>query len=121
MRKVVVESPYNSKDLAIIERNTAYARACLHDCFLQGDAPFASHLLYTQPGILRDGVPEERALGIEAGLLWVQTAEATVVYTDFDITPGMQKGIDRATSENRPIEYRTLPPDSWFFKNYPKR
>ena len=27
-------------------------------------------LIYTQPGILRDEVPEERQRGIDAGLAW---------------------------------------------------
>ena len=50
--------------------------------------PIASHLLYTQPGILKDGVPDERQLGIEAGLAWRFVAEATVVYQDLGIRPG---------------------------------
>ncbi len=65
-KKVLVESPFKGDD----ERNIEYARACLHDCFLRKEAPFASHLLYTQPGVLDDNVPDERELGIEAGLVW---------------------------------------------------
>ena len=42
----------------------AYARACVADCLRRGEAPIASHLLYTQPGVLDDDVPEERAQGI---------------------------------------------------------
>src|SRR4029077_21043205 len=34
----------------------------------QGGGPFASHLLDTQPGVLDDQVPDERRLGIAAGL-----------------------------------------------------
>ncbi|MEK7090728.1 MAG: hypothetical protein AAB930_04040 [Patescibacteria group bacterium] len=102
MRRVVVESPYAGD----IKRNTRYARACLHDCLVKGEAPFASHLLYTQPGVLDDTIPHDRALGIEAGLTWGKIADAMVVYTDYGITPGMQKGIDRAKSEGRPVEYR---------------
>lgn len=60
MRMVIVESPYAGD----IERNVAYARACIADCLKRGEAPFASHLLYTQPGVLDDGVPaEDRWLG----------------------------------------------------------
>lgn len=70
MRRVYVESPYGSSDLKIIERNVAYARACIRDCILRGEAPFASHLLYTQDGVLCDEVPEERELGMEAGFAW---------------------------------------------------
>lgn len=70
MRRVYVESPYGSNDPEIIKRNIMYARACVRDCILRGEAPFASHLLYTQDGVLRDEVPDERALGMEAGFVW---------------------------------------------------
>lgn len=87
---------------------TAYARAAMRDCLLRGEAPYASHLLYTQPGVLNDDDPEERAQGIEAGLEWGFAADKTVVYTDLGISEGMQQGIDRAKAERRTIEYRKL-------------
>lgn len=103
MRLVIVESPYAGD----IEKNVRYARACMADCIRRGEAPFASHLLYTQEGILRDDVPGERKLGIDAGFAWGKKADATVVYTDLGISPGMQKGIDEAKPW-RPVYYRTL-------------
>ena len=109
MRLVLVESPYKAETLEGTVRNIRYARLCLHHCILGGDAPFASHLLYTQPDVLNDGVPEEMTLGIEAGLLWGRKAEATIVYTDLGITDGMKKGIKRAEGEGRLVEYRNLP------------
>lgn len=105
MRKVLVESPYAGD----VERNTKYARLCLRDCLRRGEAPFASHLLYTQPHVLDDDIPEERDLGIEAGLVWGRAAEKTVVYTDFGITKGMRRGIKRAREEGREVEHRELP------------
>lgn len=109
MRRVILESPYKGATTAEIARNVAYARACEHFIFtVMGDAPIASHLQYTQPGILRDGVPEERALGIEAGLLWGAQAEVTIVCTDLGITEGMKKGIERAEKEGRAVEYIAL-------------
>src|SRR3546814_12910998 len=66
MKLVIIESPYAGD----VEENTRYARACLQDCLRRGEAPFASHLLYTQPGILDDRVPDERELGLEAGRRW---------------------------------------------------
>ena len=104
MRLVIVESPYAGD----IERNLHYARLCLHDCLLRGEAPFASHLLYTQESVLDDKVPEERKLGISAGLIWGSKADATVVYIDHGISNGMDEGIKRAIAEKRPIEYRGL-------------
>ena len=109
---VVVESPYAGKTDEEIEKNISYARACMRDCFLRGEYPFASHLLYTQPGILDDGNSKERKLGIEAGLEWVKVAEATVVYTDLGITEGMKQGINRAEEDGRVVEYRKLNPNS---------
>lgn len=104
MRRVIIESPYAGD----INNNLRYLRACMRDCLLRGEAPFASHGLYTQRGVLRDEVPEEREHGIQAGFAWRQTAEATVVYTDLGTSRGMEYGIKHATELGHPIEYRTL-------------
>ena len=104
MRLVIVESPFAGD----IEGNIAYARACVRDSLSRGEAPIASHLLYTQDGILRDEVPEERQWGIDAGLAWGAVAEATVVYTDRGISRGMAYGIDSAHRAGRRVEYRSL-------------
>lgn len=105
MIRVVIESPFAGD----IEKNIAYARKCMADCLKRGEAPLASHLLYTQDGILDDDIPEERALGIEAGFVWGEQAEKVVVYQDFGVSSGMQLGIDRAIARGIPIEYRNLP------------
>jgi hypothetical protein len=104
MKLVVLESPYAGDVVA----NETYARAAMRDCLLRGEAPIASHLLYTQPGVLDDQIPEERMLGINAGLVWGRYAETTVVYTDRGISRGMQYGIERAEHEGRPVEFRAL-------------
>jgi hypothetical protein len=104
MRRVVVESPYGGD----IDRNVAYARAAVRDCVVRGEAPIASHLLLTQPGVLRDEIEEERAAGIAAGLAWVPVADASVVYTDLGISRGMRQGIKAAKAAGIPIDYRTL-------------
>ena len=104
MRLVIVESPYAGD----IEKNTEYARACVRDSLARGEAPIASHLLYTQPGILNDDDPQERNQGIAAGLAWRVVAEASVVYTDLGISRGMKYGIGAAASQGIPIEYRSL-------------
>lgn len=104
MRVVIVESPFAGD----VERNTAYARACLKDCLRRGEAPFASHLLYTQTGVLDDALPHERAQGIAAGLAIGDRADVTVVYTDLGISGGMQQGIAAAGDKRRPVEFRRL-------------
>lgn len=107
MRRVIVESPYAGN---FLQRwlNRRYARAALHDCLRRGEAPFASHLLYTQPGVLRDGITNERDLGIRAGFVWGELADCVAVYMDRGVSSGMQKGIDAATRASRPVEYRWL-------------
>lgn len=108
MRRVIIESPYAAADAEGIERHVRYARAACADSLRRGEAPWASHLLYTQPGILRDERPRERALGIEAGLVWGEAADATLVYLDLGISRGMELGIRRAVREGRVVELRAL-------------
>ena len=107
MKRVEIESPFSGD----VERNVRYLRACMRDCLLRGEAPIASHALYTQPGVLDDGVPEERKLGMEAGKFWTPFAEALVVYTDLGISGGMEWGIERSKAWNISIEYRKLSPE----------
>jgi hypothetical protein len=102
---VVVESPYAGD----VERNVRYARACLRDCLLRGEAPFASHLLYTQEGVLRDDVPEEREAGIGAGFAFRPFAAKTVVYEDLGVSDGMRRGISDALKLGQLVEFRALP------------
>lgn len=99
---VIIETPYSGD----VEANTAYARACLLDSLRRGEAPIASHLLHTQ--VLDDMQPDERTLGIEAGLAWYRVATKCVVYTDRDISGGMKMGIDRARLHGVVVEYRSI-------------
>ena len=101
---VILESPFAGD----VEKNLEYARKCMRDCFMKGEFPFASHLLYTQDGILDDSLPGERKLGIRAGLCWGEFASKTVVYTDLGISEGMKQGIERAREEGRVIEMRKI-------------
>jgi hypothetical protein len=107
MKRVILESPFAGD----VEKNTRYARACVRDSLLRGEAPIASHLLYTQSGILNDEIPAERQHGIDAGLTWKSVADGSVVYVDLGISRGMQYGIDAAKTTGLPVELRNLPAD----------
>lgn len=104
MKLVVIESPYAGE----VEKNVEYAKRCIRDCLMRDEAPIASHLLFTQPGILNDKVQEERKLGIRAGLGWHKVADLVVVYTDLGISSGMEGAIEYAKSLKKPIEFRSL-------------
>lgn len=104
MRLVILESPYAGDT----EANVAYARACVRDSLMRGEAPIASHLLYTQPGILNDADPRDRELGIAAGLAWKSVAHASVVYMDRGLSGGMQRGIEAATAAGLKVDCRLL-------------
>jgi hypothetical protein len=116
MRLVIIESPFAAPTPDGVERNLKYLRACLHDSLKRGEAPFASHAIYTQPGVLDDNIPAERERGIRAGFAWREMACATAVYTDLGVSRGMEYGIEaakRVAEANakiggHPIEYRTL-------------
>ncbi|HRC28229.1 MAG TPA: hypothetical protein PKV96_02465 [Candidatus Saccharimonas sp.] len=104
---VLLESPFAADTEEGLRANRDYAMEAMRDALMNHhEAPFASHLLYTQ--MLDDTVPLERHIGIEAGLAIGMFAERTVVYIDQGISRGMQYGIDNAKAAGRPIEYRSL-------------
>lgn len=104
MKLVIIESPYAGN----IERNVGYARLAMRDSLRRGEAPIASHLLYTQPGILRDDVPAERQRGIDAGLAWRRVADMTAFYVDLGWSPGMIAARELYEREGLPFEEREI-------------
>jgi len=105
MIKVVIESPFAGD----IEKNINYARLCVADSLKRGEAPIASHLLYTQPGILDDEVPGQRKLGIDAGLVWLDSADKHVFYVDYGWSKGMIEALEFSTKKKfHPVEFREI-------------
>jgi len=102
MKRVIIESPYAGD----IDNNVSYARLCLKDSLMRGEAPIASHLLHTQ--VLDDTIEEEREMGIKAGLEWLRVAELMAVYVDLGISKGMKSAIDEALIKGVQIEYRNI-------------
>lgn len=102
---VIIESPYAGN----IELNEKYAKAAMLDSLQRGEAPFLSHLLYTQ--VLDDTNQEERRLGISAGLEFGKRCDFTAVYTDLGISIGMRIGIDKARKDNRAVVFRSI--EAW--------
>jgi len=104
MKLVILESPYAGD----VEANVAYARSCLLDSLRRGEAPIASHLLYTQ--VLDDTDPDERAQGIAAGLAWrTVPGVLPVFYVDRGWSRGMLAARDLYDRERIAYETRGLP------------
>ena len=104
MKKVIIESPYAGD----IERNIKYARVCLKDSLSRGEAPMASHLLYTQEGVLDDTVESERMQGINAGLAWLEVADLHVFYIDYGMSKGMECARRFSMGSGVKVKYRKL-------------
>src|SRR3972149_1843865 len=104
MKRVVIESPLKGD----YERNRAYAKLAVRDCLKRGEAPYASHLFFDQPGILDDRILEERELGIKAGYAWGDAAQLAAFYMDLGMSDGMRRALERWSKNGVEIEYRYL-------------
>lgn len=112
MIRTIIESPLGSRPDGTraspeeFKRNQEYALRCMRHSLSLGEAPFASHVLY--PLVLEDATPDERRQGMWAGFAWGERAEQVAVYLDYEITPGMLEGIDRAKRAGQAIRYRRI-------------
>jgi hypothetical protein len=111
----IIESPYAGD----VTQNLRYVRACMRDCFERGEVPFASHALYTQPGVLDDNVSEERTQGIDAGFAVADALlraprvldaplPQVAVYTDLGLSRGMAAAVQRWKEKRVYVIYRQL-------------
>jgi hypothetical protein len=131
VKLIIIESPFKGDET----RNKLYLRSCIRDCLRRGESPYASHRMLTDA--LDDNDPEERALGIEAGLAWRNVRQPVFVddsdqsigvmkhnlvghafYVDLGYSSGMTFAKTRYDAEDIPHEERTLPPDDPFFSAY---
>jgi len=101
---VIIESPYAGN----IESNSAYLARALRDSLMRGEAPMASHGLYTLPGVLDDKDFSERRLGMDAGHAWLLTVDKVVVYHDLGCSVGMKERINLAVSCGVPVIFRSI-------------
>lgn len=89
MKLVVIESSFAGD----VGANLAYARQAVKDSLSRGESPYASHLFFTQEGILDDTKSDERMAGILAGLAWGDKADKVAVYADLGLSNGMRQGL----------------------------
>jgi hypothetical protein len=108
MIRVVIVSPLRANSREEIEENKAYAKRCVLDCLKRGESPYASHLFFDQNGILDEMKPEDRNLGMNAGLTWGMMAQKVVAYVDLGYSHGMEMDLAFYKGLKLPIEFRKL-------------
>ena len=108
MRRVLIESPYAAPTFEQTQEHVRYTRLAIRDALYKGEAPLASHVLYTQQNVTDDTIEAERNLGIDAGIAWYAKSQGCRVYTDCGLSNGVKYGIKRAKKDNIQIEFRTV-------------
>lgn len=88
--------------------NIEVAKALCRKAVDMGYAPFAPHLLYTL--FLDDDDPEQRALGIQLGLQFMDACDEVWVYVGDGKSDGMNTELERAHRLGKPTtEIREIP------------
>lgn len=90
---VYIASPFRGETTEETRQNLIYARLCMLDSLERGEAPYLSHLLYTQ---VWAETPALREAGLVAGDAWRSIADLVVVYTDLGLTEGMRRALEKA-------------------------
>lgn len=127
MKLVIVESPYGSTIQADRYRNVQYTHEACRDCLMRGESAWGSHIIWTQ--FLDDSIPEERNLGILAGLAWSRVADYHAFYTDRGWSNGMLTALQHCLDNQKAFRIRSLdhnkhrlgilPPKEWLAERSP--
>lgn len=106
MRIVIVESPFKPSDdtvaqyrgrysrAELLRQNLVYARLALLNALGRGEAPLASHLLYTQVWAESNDL---REAGIKAGIEMYHRVDLSALYVDLGVSAGMKLGQEHAS------------------------
>lgn len=117
MRIVCLESPFKPTEDEIVRyagrysaaellrQNLIYARLCLLNSLKLGEAPLASHLLYTQ---VYTEAPELRAAGIKAGIQMHHRCDLVALCIDLGVSSGMRLAADNAKLINTEQTRRSI-------------
>lgn len=105
MKPTIYESPFSASSFDEFVDNIAYARMMVRTGATHyGEAGFGSHLVWTQPGVLRDGTPYERQLGIDCGLAFTALAHGGAIAHVFGVDRGWSRGMKHAAEVTRERE-----------------
>jgi hypothetical protein len=93
-RRVVLELPHGA--------DAGYERAAFLDSVARGEAPISASALHAEDGLV------DASDGRRIHEVWGVFADATIVYADLGVTPGMQAAVDDARLSGREVEIRRL-------------
>lgn len=99
---VIIESPYPVDGYM----GEDYAKDCLFDSIMRGEAPISIPQLYSD--ILNPRIDYEREWCKRAGEAILRRADLVAVYTDRGISMPMRMGIEVAKSLNIEVQERTI-------------
>lgn len=102
----LIESPFSAVNERELVRNVYYTMLAVRDSLERGEAPYASHLFFTQ--MLDDTNQRDRDLGIIAGLDIGKFAKKSALYLDLGLSKGMEYGVKKANIEGRELIERQL-------------
>lgn len=94
MKKVYICSPYRAKNNEELTRNIEYAKSLTRQAIKAGFAPITPHLYKSQ--CLDEDKPEERELGLKAGIELLKTCDYVIAGTRYGISEGMSGEIAAA-------------------------
>ena len=91
MKLTIIESPFAGTPEHSEKEHRDYLDRCIKDSIDRGESPYASHKMLVDS--LDDSDPEQRKIGIEAGLAWGTMANIIVFYLDYGWSSGMENGL----------------------------
>jgi hypothetical protein len=103
VKRVYIASPFRGSSAEETRQNIVYARLCMLDSLERGEAPYLSHLLYTQAWS-----EQRRSEGLAAGDAWREVADLVALYTDLGESGGMQRAVMSAVRQGIPTATRSV-------------
>lgn len=100
MPKIYICSPFSGDTQANIEKARRYCSFAVD----RGYIPYASHLFF--PQFMSDDDPEQRALGLFMGMVYLDGCKECWVFGD-TVSAGMEAEISRAKKRGIPLRYFT--------------
>lgn len=102
-KRVFICSNYRATSQEQLDKNIQNAKDWSRRAILEGHLPYTPHLYFTT--FLDDEIEEERTLGIQSGLRWLEECDELWVCSE-TLTDGMIKEIKHALAHEITIIYK---------------